>query len=65
MFGFDAMRTAAEEAIDGKKHRPKVILLSLVIAMGLYVLATLVLTGMQNWREIDPEAAFLLGVTRV
>ena len=55
VFGYDAMSTAAEEATDGKKHMPKAILLSLAIAMTLYVLATLVLTGMQNWSELDPD----------
>lgn len=58
VFGYDAMSTAAEEAEDGKKHMPKAIILSLVIAMTLYVAATLVLTGMQNYTEIDPEAGF-------
>jgi APA family basic amino acid/polyamine antiporter len=37
---------------------PKAIILSLVIAMLLYVAATLVLTGMQDYREIDPTAGF-------
>ncbi|HET6241706.1 MAG TPA: amino acid permease, partial [Arthrobacter sp.] len=58
VFGYDAMSTAAEEAKDGKKHMPKAIILSLVIAMLLYVAATLVLTGMQNYRDIDPKAGF-------
>ncbi|WP_026556092.1 amino acid permease [Arthrobacter sp. 35W] len=58
VFGYDAMSTAAEEATDGKKHMPKAIILSLVIAMALYVLATLVLTGMQNYTKIDPTSAF-------
>ncbi|KNC18697.1 amino acid permease [Arthrobacter sp. RIT-PI-e] len=58
VFGYDAMSTAAEEATDGKKHMPKAILLSLLIAMVLYVLATLVLTGMQNYRDISPTAGF-------
>ena len=58
VFGYDAMSTAAEEAVDGKKHMPKAILLSLLIAMILYVLATLVLTGMQNYTEISPTAGF-------
>ena len=58
VFGYDAMSTAAEEATDGKKHMPKAIILSLVIAMLLYVAATLVLTGMQNYTEIDPKAGF-------
>ncbi|PPB48862.1 amino acid permease [Arthrobacter pityocampae] len=58
VFGYDAMSTAAEEAKDGKKHMPKAILLSLLIAMVLYVLATLVLTGMQNYKDISPTAGF-------
>jgi APA family basic amino acid/polyamine antiporter len=58
VFGYDAMSTAAEEATDGKKHMPKAIILSLIIAMLLYVAATLVLTGMQNYRDIDPTAGF-------
>jgi APA family basic amino acid/polyamine antiporter len=58
VFGYDAMSTAAEEATDGKKHMPKAIILSLIIAMTLYVLATLVLTGMQNYKDISPTAGF-------
>ncbi|MGY1652881.1 amino acid permease [Geodermatophilus sp. SYSU D01119] len=58
VFGYDAMSTAAEEAEDGKEHMPKAIILSLVIAMLLYVAATLVLTGMQDYRDIDPTAGF-------
>jgi APA family basic amino acid/polyamine antiporter len=65
VFGYDAMSTAAEEAEDGKKHMPKAIILSLIIAMTLYVAATLVLTGMQNYQEIDPTAGFASAFTSV
>jgi basic amino acid/polyamine antiporter, APA family len=65
VFGYDAMSTAAEEAEDGKRHMPKAIILSLVIAMLLYVAATLVLTGMQSYTEIDPEAGFASAFTGV
>ena len=65
VFGYDAMSTAAEEATDGKKHMPKAIILSLIIAMILYVAATLVLTGMQNYTEIDPTAGFASAFTSV
>ncbi|MFJ3959225.1 amino acid permease [Arthrobacter sp. NPDC090010] len=65
VFGYDAMSTAAEEAKDGKKHMPKAIILSLVIAMILYVLATLVLTGMQNYKDIDPKAGFASAFSNV
>src|SRR5680860_355257 len=65
VFGYDAMSTAAEEAEDGKKHMPKAIILSLVIAMTLYVAATLVLTGMQHYKDIDPTAGFASAFTGV
>ena len=58
VFGYDAMSTAAEEARDGRRHLPRAIVYSLAVSMVLYVLATLVLTGMQNYREIDPESGF-------
>ncbi|MFI6132560.1 amino acid permease [Micromonospora sp. NPDC051141] len=58
VFGYDAMSTAAEESRDARRHMPKAIIWSLLISMVLYVLATLVLTGMQNYREIDPESGF-------
>ncbi|TYB64843.1 amino acid permease [Nonomuraea sp. PA05] len=58
VFGYDAMSTAAEESRDAQRHMPKAILYSLAISMVLYVLACLVLTGMQNYRDIDPESGF-------
>ncbi|GAA4964081.1 APA family basic amino acid/polyamine antiporter [Nonomuraea thailandensis] len=58
VFGYDAMSTAAEESRDATRHMPKAIIYSLLISMVLYVLACLVLTGMQNYREIDPESGF-------
>jgi basic amino acid/polyamine antiporter, APA family len=58
VFGYDAMSTAAEESRDATRHMPKAILYSLAISMVLYVLATLVLTGMQNYRHIDPKSGF-------
>ncbi|UNM12697.1 amino acid permease [Streptomyces formicae] len=58
VFGYDAMSTAAEESKDAQRHMPKAIVYSLAISMVLYVLACLVLTGMQNYKEIDPESGF-------
>jgi APA family basic amino acid/polyamine antiporter len=52
------MSTAAEESKDAQRHMPKAIIYSLAISMVLYVLACLVLTGMQNYTEIDPESGF-------
>ncbi|MBT2365950.1 amino acid permease [Streptomyces sp. ISL-10] len=58
VFGYDAMSTAAEESKDAQRHMPKAIVYSLAISMVLYVLACLVLTGMQNYRDIDRESGF-------
>jgi APA family basic amino acid/polyamine antiporter len=58
VFGYDAMSTAAEESRDAQHHMPKAIIYSLAVSMVLYVLATLVLTGMQNYQDIDPESGF-------
>ncbi|QKW48426.1 amino acid permease [Streptomyces buecherae] len=58
VFGYDAMSTAAEESKDSQRHMPKAILYSLAISMVLYVLACLVLTGMQNYTEVDAESGF-------
>ncbi len=52
------MSTAAEESKDAQRHMPKAIMYSLAISMVLYVLACLVLTGMQNYKDIDPESGF-------
>jgi APA family basic amino acid/polyamine antiporter len=58
VFGYDAMSTAAEESRDAQRNMPKAIIYSLAISMVLYVAACLVLTGMQNYRAIDPESGF-------
>ncbi|MEU1309418.1 amino acid permease [Streptomyces cinnamoneus] len=58
VFGYDAMSTAAEESKDAQRHMPRAIMYSLAISMVLYVLACLVLTGMQPYTEIDKESGF-------
>ena len=58
VFGYDAMSTAAEESKDAKRNLPKAIILSLAIAMVLYLLAATVLTGMQNYTKLSDTAAF-------
>ncbi|MFC0113283.1 amino acid permease [Kibdelosporangium aridum] len=58
VFGYDAMSTAAEESKDAQRHMPKAIIYSLAISMVLYVLACLVLTGMQDYTQIDPDSGF-------
>lgn len=58
VFGYDAMSTAAEESKDAQRHMPRAILYSLGISMVLYVLACLVLTGMQSYQHIDKKSGF-------
>jgi APA family basic amino acid/polyamine antiporter len=58
VFGYDAMSTAAEESKDAQRHMPKAIVYSLAISMVLYVLACIVLTGMQDYTQIDPASGF-------
>ena len=58
VFGYDAMSTAAEESRDARRHMPRAIIYSLIVSMVLYVLACLVLVGVQNYTEIDPESGF-------
>lgn len=58
VFGYDALSTAAEESKDARRNLPKAMIISLVIAMVLYLLAATVLTGMQKYTEIDKESAF-------
>lgn len=58
VFGYDAMSTAAEESRNAERHMPRAILYSLAISMVLYVLACLVLVGMQPFDEINPTSGF-------
>jgi APA family basic amino acid/polyamine antiporter len=58
VFGYDAMSTAAEESKDAQRHMPKAIIYSLAVSMVLYVLACLVLTGMQSYQDVNPKSGF-------
>ncbi|MDF3289976.1 amino acid permease [Streptomyces silvisoli] len=58
VFGYDAMSTAAEESRDAQRHMPRAIVYSLAASMVLYVLACLVLTGMQRYTDIDKTSGF-------
>jgi len=50
--GFDALSTTAEECKDPQKDLPKSMMFSLVICTVLYIIITLVLTGMVDYREL-------------
>jgi APA family basic amino acid/polyamine antiporter len=54
--GFDAVSTAAQEAINPKKGMPIGIIGSLVICTVLYVLFSYVMTGLANYTEFKGDA---------
>lgn len=54
--GFDAVSTQAGEAINPKKDVPFAIVMSLMICTLLYILVSLVLTGMQRYDMLDTKA---------
>ena len=55
--GFDVVATTAEEAKNPQKDLPRGILGSLAICTVLYVLVTIVITGMVKYTDISGEAA--------
>jgi amino acid transporter len=50
--GFDALSTTTEECKNPQKDLPRSMLLSLVICTVLYILISMVLTGMVNYTEL-------------
>ncbi|GAB3827221.1 amino acid permease [Hymenobacter jeollabukensis] len=57
--GFDAISTTAEECKNPQRDLPRSMIYALVICTVLYVIITLVLTGMVNYKELavgDPLA---------
>jgi basic amino acid/polyamine antiporter, APA family len=55
--GFDVVATTAEEARNPQKDVPIGILGSLAIVTLLYMAVSLVVTGMRDYRDIDPDDA--------
>lgn len=53
--GFDAISTTAEECKNPQRDLPKGMLYSLIICTVLYILISLVLTGMVNYTELKVE----------
>jgi APA family basic amino acid/polyamine antiporter len=54
--GFDAVSTQAGEAINPRKDMPFAIIVSLIVCTVLYLVVSLVLTGMLNYRDIVGDA---------
>jgi amino acid transporter len=53
--GFDAISTTAEECKNPQRDLPKAMLYCLAICTVLYVIITLVLTGMVNYKELQVD----------
>jgi APA family basic amino acid/polyamine antiporter len=54
--GFDAISTTAEECADPQRDLPRGMIYSLVICTVIYVIVTLVITGMVNYSEFNNVA---------
>lgn len=54
--GFDAISTASQEAINPKRDMPIGILVSLLVCTILYIIVSLVLTGIVNYKDLNVPA---------
>ena len=63
--GFDAVSTAAQEAKNPKRDMPIGIIGSLLICTVLYILYSLVLTGIVNYKELNVAAPLAVAVDRM
>jgi APA family basic amino acid/polyamine antiporter len=58
--GFDAVSTAAEEAKNPQRDMPRAMMISLAVTSVIYIIVTLVMTGLVPWRDhgnADPLAS--------
>ncbi|MEJ2218439.1 MAG: amino acid permease, partial [Gemmatimonadota bacterium] len=58
--GFDAVSTAAEEAKNPQKDMPRAMIYSLLITSVIYVVVTVIMTGLTPWNKLgvaDPLAS--------
>ncbi|MGD0552466.1 MAG: amino acid permease [Sedimentisphaerales bacterium] len=63
--GFDSVSTHAEEARNPQRDVPIGIIVSLIICTVLYILVTIVLTGMVPYGQIDTDAPIAAAFQRV
>ncbi|MBY0595269.1 amino acid permease [Bacillus bingmayongensis] len=56
VFGYDTLTTAAEEAKNPQRDLPRAVVISLVIALCLYVGMSLVITGMAPYHTLNNAA---------
>jgi APA family basic amino acid/polyamine antiporter len=57
VFGYDTLTTAAEEAKQPQRDLPRAVLLSLAVAMVLYIAVSLVLTGITRYDRLGGDAS--------
>ena len=57
VFGYDTLTTAAEEAKHPQHDLPRAVLLSLAVAMVLYIAVSLVLTGITHYSNLNGDAS--------
>ncbi len=60
--GFDAVSTAAQESKSPKRDMPLGILGSLAICTVLYILVSLVLTGLVNYKDLNVPDSLAIGI---
>ncbi|MDD2737490.1 MAG: amino acid permease [Methylomonas lenta] len=63
--GFDAVSTAAQEAVNPQKDVPFGIIVSLAVCTVLYILVAGVLTGMVSYTELNVAAPIALAVDHI
>lgn len=63
--GFDAISTAVQEAKKPQRNIPIGILGSLLISTLLYVVFSMVLTGLVNYKHLDVAAPIALALTKI
>ena len=56
VFGYDTLTTAAEESTNPQRDLPRAVLLSLGVSMALYLMVSMVLTGMVPYQELAGPA---------
>jgi APA family basic amino acid/polyamine antiporter len=63
--GFDAVSTAAEECRRPQRDIPFGIIATLIICTLLYGSVSIVLTGIANWKTLDPNAAVAVALKNI
>lgn len=55
--GFDALATSAEDAKQVQKNLPRAIMISLIVSTALYIIVSLVMTGVVSYKELNVSEA--------